>query len=77
MHGLPRVPRRARVDFTFENHGSICLLTPVTRAAKQWAEEKIISGNDEVMFWGKSIVVEPRYAQPILDGITVDGLEWR
>lgn len=63
-----------RIDFLAENHGSIALLTPLTRRAREWAATNI---DPEAQTWGQSIVVEPRYMQPILDGITLDGLEWR
>lgn len=60
------------MDFQFANHGSVCLLRPVSDAAKMWAAENI---NDAAMEFGGAIVIEPRYVGPIIDGIASDGLE--
>lgn len=62
------------MDFDFSNHGSICLLNPLTPAAKAWAEEHL---PDDALTLGAAIVIEPRYVEPILDGIEADGLTVR
>lgn len=61
-------------DFTLTNHGSVCLLRPLSRAAKRWLDEHI---DDEAQYHGDAVAVSPRYVQPILDGIAADGLEVR
>jgi hypothetical protein len=59
-------------DFEFVNHGSICLLTPVSEAACEWIDEHL---PEDATRWGQcSIVIEPRYANDILAGIFNDGL---
>lgn len=58
--------------FSFSNHGSICILTPLDDVAQEWVEEHI---PDDATTWGGGIVIEPRYVQPILDGIAEAGLE--
>jgi hypothetical protein len=59
-------------DFHFVQHGSVCVLTPMTDAGKDWTAENI--GGD-AMRWGASgVVIEPRYAEAILQGISDDGL---
>jgi hypothetical protein len=61
-----------RIDFEFVEHGSICLLTPMTPAANDWDEANIPK---DAMRWGAcSVVIEPRYAPSILEGIAADGL---
>jgi hypothetical protein len=61
-----------KTDFHFHNHGSITLLEPVTRAGKAWVAEHIPS---DALRWGRdSVVIEPRYADDILNGIINDGL---
>jgi hypothetical protein len=61
-------------DFTVLNGGSIFVLTPVSEAAKAWAEEKISQG-EETQYWGNGgIVVEHRYICDIIDGIKADDL---
>lgn len=57
--------------FSFANHGSITILTPLDDAAEQWVEENI----GEHMSWGGGVVIEPRYVGAILEGIVADGLE--
>jgi len=58
-------------DFTFTNHGSITTLRPNTPAASAWVDENIPA---DAMQWAGAVVIEPRYADPILDGIASDGL---
>jgi hypothetical protein len=57
-------------DAKVYNHGSIMLLKPLTEAAQEWIEVHI----DEHMDWCGSVVVEPRYIEAILGGMTDDGL---
>jgi len=58
-------------DFTLANHGSILLLTPVSAAAKAWAEEHL---PEDAMRWAEeSFVVEHRYIGAILNAIGLDG----
>jgi hypothetical protein len=60
-------------DFLLTHHGSLCLLEPLTPEGEEWAGEHLIS--PEVQLWGRAIVIEPRYAGDILNGIAGDGLE--
>jgi hypothetical protein len=58
-------------DFMFANHGSVCILIPVSGDAEAWIAENI--GSD-AMSWGKGVVIEPRYVDPILEGIEEAGM---
>jgi hypothetical protein len=58
-------------DFEIDNHGSICILRPLTEAAKEWCDEHLPEG---AMWWGGGCAVEPRYIDDIVDGILNDGL---
>ena len=58
-------------DFTITDSGSIMLLKPETDAARAWTDEHI---GDEAQWFCRAVVVEPRYMQPIIDGIEGDGL---
>lgn len=60
-----------RTHFTFVNHGSICLLTPHSQEAKDWADEHL---PQERLTFGGGIAIEPRYAEDILVGIAEAGL---
>lgn len=63
--------RKTKLDFYFANHGSVALLTPLTRKAKYWLDEHV---DDECQMHGNAIVIEPRYAGDILRGLQDDGL---
>jgi hypothetical protein len=59
-------------DLTFEDHGTIWLLTPVSDEGHQWVADNI---PEDAQTWGKcSIVVEHRYVGAIIDGAMGDGL---
>lgn len=58
-------------DFIIANHGSIITLTPMTAAAKEWAAEFL---PDDAPSFGRGIAIEPRFIDPILQGIEDDGL---
>jgi len=60
-------------DFVFIRHGSISLLHPVSTAAEEWVGDNIPLEGD-TQFWGNAIVIEPRYVDGILNGISGDGL---
>lgn len=62
------------MDVRVENHGSVVLLRPLTDAATNWMEDHLPA---DAQRWGNAVVVEPRYAQPILDGMVADGLDLR
>src|SRR5271163_385414 len=64
-------------DFVLENHGSLFLLRPLCSAAKEWMNEHLPVDSPETQFWGEAIVIEPRYLEPIVDGILADGLVLR
>jgi hypothetical protein len=58
-------------DFTLRSHGSICILTPVTDAAREWC-----GGNlpEDVQVWGGGYVIESRYVGDIVAGFQAEGL---
>ena len=61
----------AEFDFTLQNHGSLCILTPLSEAGRDWAENSL---PEDAMRWCGGIVIEPRYVGDIVDGILGDGL---
>lgn len=69
----PTLGNNRPADFSVGNHGSICLLVPHTAAARQWVADHLT--DPETQFWCGSPVIEPRYLEPILEGIEADGLE--
>lgn len=58
-------------DFSLSNEGSIFILTPNSDEASSWCDEHL---PEDVMTWGKGIVVEHRYIGDIVDGIALSGL---
>jgi hypothetical protein len=72
-----RAERRARKlaeagDISVVNHGSILIFLPTSDAGREWIAEHIAS---DAMRWAGGVVVEPRYAQDIVDGAIHDGME--
>jgi hypothetical protein len=61
-------------DFSFRNHGSICVLTPLTPLGKDRFNKRLPVEDPQTQFWAGGIVIEPRYARDILEGIRNDGL---
>ena len=59
-----------RTDFGVSDHGSIFLLEPRTRAARNWIDEHIA---DNAQFWGECVAVEHRYIWDLVEGIVADG----
>jgi hypothetical protein len=59
------------MDLQTENHGSICLLRPVTKAGKAWIKETAPEG---AQFFGNALVVEPRFVEDVLAVAAADGL---
>jgi hypothetical protein len=61
-----------QIDVSVENHGSIVVLRPLSSAAKEWMKEYV----DQTGFqpYRDSVIVEPRYADAILDGMKEQGL---
>ena len=59
-------------DVTIENHGSLMLFRLRTVEAEQWVEAFV---SDDAQFFGGALVVEPRYAADLANGMENDGLE--
>ena len=58
-------------DIEVSNQGTIFLLYPTTGAALRWLRE-----HTDGTWWGSSLVVEHRYAYPILEYAVEDGMSW-
>jgi hypothetical protein len=58
-------------DFDVIDQGSIVLVTPMTPSAHHWIDKHIAN---DAMYFGLSLVVEHRYADDIIEGITEHGL---
>ena len=69
----PTHSRGIPLDFILENHGSICILRPLTPSAVAWAEEHIGQENGYQPHF-PTVVVEPRYIADIVEHIQHDGL---
>lgn len=66
------IQSRTPGDFTYENFGSVVILTANSDAAKAWVEDHL---PEDRMTWGRAgTVIEPRYVDDILQGIAADGL---
>ena len=70
---FPLVAPEPSFDFRLENHGSICLLRPLTLTAVAWVNTQIGDNNGYQPQW-PTVLIEPRYLAPILNGLAADGL---
>lgn len=59
------------MDIQIENHGSIVLLRPLSDEASDWIDEHI---PDDALWFAGALVVEPRYVDDIIEGMSADGL---
>lgn len=59
-------------DVRAEDHGSLWLLYADTDAATDWIDEHV---GGETTYYGEGLVVEPRYAMPMLCGMAEEGLK--
>jgi hypothetical protein len=68
--------QKLSLDFRLENHGSICFLRPLNRSAVEWVNERIGADHGYQPKW-PTVLIEPRYLVPILEGVAADGLSVR
>lgn len=61
-----------RPDVEFLNHGSVCMVVPLTDAAKDWVEENLAL--ESWQWLGGGFACEPRYAGDLAEGMSSDGL---
>ena len=58
------------IDLSFEDHGTIILVRPLTASGQAWTDEHL---GGAMQFQG-AICCERRYADAIVDGAVNDGL---
>lgn len=59
-------------DFRRTYHGTIATIEPLTERCKAWIDENVAA---EVWQWfGRSLAVEPRYVERLVDAMVEDGL---
>jgi hypothetical protein len=59
-----------RPDLALENHGSLYLVRPLTKAARKDLEENT---GDEAQWFGGALVVEPRYVADFVNAAVANG----
>jgi hypothetical protein len=59
-------------DARISDHGSVVLITALSPEAEQWLNENTPQTS---MYWGGALVVEHRYADGLIAGMVLDGLE--
>lgn len=61
------------IDFTIADHGSLFLIRPVSKAARQWLDENVVA---EPWQWlGGALAVDHRFARDILAELVDAGFE--
>jgi hypothetical protein len=64
-------PVNGDIDVRVENRGSIVLLRPHTRAARDWIRDNV---EDTAQYFGAALAVEPRYVAGLVKGMIASGL---
>jgi hypothetical protein len=59
-------------DIRFENHGTVCVIQPVSSRGKEWVNENISYESWQLIRGG--IASEPRMAQAVAEGAQEAGL---
>ena len=68
-----RRPMLAKQDFQVDNHGSIVVLRPLTRAGIDYVNREIGKDKGFQPYW-PTVLFEPRYIDQFVDAIREDGL---
>lgn len=58
-------------DVDVQDHGSIALFRPLSKAAQEWIESNVA---DDAQWLGGSLAVEPRFASYLIEGMVAAGL---
>lgn len=58
-------------DLLCVNHGTIVAIQPKTQAGRDWVNDNL---SDDALWFGLSVIVEPRYFDAIAQGAHDDGL---
>jgi len=56
--------------FYIENHSSLFLIRPLTEDVEGWLHANVDS---EAQWFGGALVVEPRYIEALVEGLTAEG----
>jgi hypothetical protein len=62
----------AKRDLKVIDHGSIVLVRPDTKAAREWLEA---TAPEDALYWCSALVVEPRYVAGVVECAREAGLE--
>lgn len=71
---ITTTPTPAQPDVTIQDEGSIVLLALHTRAAQDWARDHVDLETGYQPYFPGKLIVEPRYAADLLQGMTAAGL---
>jgi hypothetical protein len=61
-------------DVSINNHGSVCMVSALTDAAKDWVNEHVHLEDWQMWGAGVTFACEPRYVDNLIDGMVNDGL---
>lgn len=65
----------AHPDVRVEKHGSVVLVRPLTKAAREWITYNVSDEpGDGAQWFAGSLAVEPRYVENLVAGMMGDGL---
>jgi hypothetical protein len=61
-----------KTDVLVGDHGSVCMVTPMSPAAREWVDENV--SLESWQWLGTSFSCEPRYVTSLIEGMQEDGL---
>lgn len=62
---------KTTMDIEISDEGSLALFHLQTDTARSWVEEHVAA---DARYWGSALVVEPRFAADLAEGMSQDGL---
>jgi hypothetical protein len=71
--GVLEIQSPSGPDLGVSFHGSVVLFHSLSDAGREWCSEHCPPGNDH-QYFGRALVVEPRYVESLLAHLAGDGL---
>jgi len=62
---------QTQTDFLIDNQRTIFAVIPVSDEGRAWIDEHVA---DDALWFGKSLIVEHRFIESLVDGFQSDGL---
>lgn len=71
---MAKKTKQPQPDVAVANHGSVCMISALTDAAKEWVNENVHLEDWQMFGAGVTFACEPRYVDNLIDGMQGAGL---